>query len=283
MKANCFLSIIVFAAGVLPFTANAEPEVELLELINAYRANPPHCEGAPKNPLPPLKPDTRLSRLEMGAARQLKEAIRAMGFLAARAEAITLSGPLDARAAMRFAEQINCRLLLSARYSVAGVSRQGREWQIVLAQPLLDPNLGDWRQAGLQILKLANTARAKGRSCGNKYYEATSPMAWSARLGAAALAHSRDMAEHNHFGHEGSDGNTVGARASDEGYRWRSIGENVATGMARPQQVVEGWLSSPGHCANIMNRSFTEMGAAYAINPRSDTIIYWTQVFGRPR
>jgi uncharacterized protein YkwD len=283
MKANCSLSIIVFAAGVLPFSANAEPEAELLELINSYRANPPHCEGAHKGPLLPLKPDIRLSQLEMGAARQLKEAIRAAGFLAARAEGITLSGPSDARAAMRFAEQINCRLLLGPRYSVAGVSRQGREWQIVLAQPLLDARIGNWRQAGLQLLKLVNSVRAKGRSCGNKYYEAASPMAWSARLGAVALAHSRDMAEHNYFGHEGSNGNAVETRASDEGYRWRSIGENVATGLAKPQQVVEGWLSSPGHCVNIMNRSFTEMGAAYAINPRSNTIIYWTQVFGRPR
>ena len=163
------------------------------------------------------------------------------------------------------------------------MSRQGREWQIVLAQPLLTPDLGDWQGAGRQILKLVNTARANARSCGNKYYEAAPPLVWSAELGAAALTHSRDMAEHSYLGHEGSNGNTVGARARDEGYPWRRIGENVATGRARPEQVVKGWLSSPGHCANIMNRSFTEMGAAYAINAKSDTITYWTQVFGRPR
>jgi uncharacterized protein YkwD len=153
----------------------------------------------------------------------------------------------------------------------------------VLAQPLLPPNLGEWQEAGRQVLKLVNTARAKGRGCGNEYYEAVPPLHWSAKLGAAALAHSRDMAEHNYLGHEGSNGNTVRTRARDKGYPWRSIGENVATGRARPEQVVEGWLSSPGHCANIMNGSFTELGVAYAVNPKSDTIIYWTQVFGRPR
>jgi uncharacterized protein YkwD len=184
---------------------------------------------------------------------------------------------------MRFAAQLNCRLLLSPRYSVAGVARQGRDWQIVLAQPLLTPDLGDWQEAGRQLLKLVNTARANGRGCGNEYYEAVPPLHWSAKLGAAALAHSRDMAEHKYFGHKGSNGNTVEARAQDEGYLWLSIGENVATGRARPEQVVEGWLSSPGHCANIMNGAFTEMGAAYSVNPKSDTIIYWTQVFGRPR
>jgi uncharacterized protein YkwD len=283
MKANCVLSIIVLAGALLPLTVQAEPHGELLDLINAYRADPPRCQGAPKEPQPPLEPSLSLARLEIGAARQLKEAMRAVGFLAARAEAITLSGPSDARTAMRFAAQLNCRLLLSRSYSIAGVSRQGQEWQIVLAQPLMSPNLGDWQEAGRQVLNLVNTSRAKGRACGNAYYEAVSPLHWSAKLGAAALAHSRDMAEHNYFGHEGSNGSTVAARASDEGYLWRSIGENVAAGKAEPEQVVKGWLSSSGHCANIMNGSFTEMGAAYAVNPKSDTIIYWTQVFGRPR
>jgi uncharacterized protein YkwD len=283
MKANRVLSVIAFAAILLPPGLQAESDVELLQLINAYRANHPACEGASKESVPPLEPSPSLATLEMGDARHLKEAMRAAGFLAASAEAMTLSGPLDAPTAMRFAMQINCRLLLSPRYSVAGVSRRGREWQIVLAQPLLGPDLGGWQEAGRQILKLVNTARANPRSCGNKYYEAAPPLVWSAKLGATALTHSHDMAEHNYFGHEGSNGNRVGARARDEGYPWRSIGENVATGRARLEEVVKGWLSSPGHCANIMNRSFTEMGAAYAINLKSDTIIYWTQVFGRPR
>jgi uncharacterized protein YkwD len=184
---------------------------------------------------------------------------------------------------MQFAAQFNCRLLLNPRYSVAGVSWEGREWQIVLAQPLIGPALGDWQEAGRQVLKLVNRARGKGRTCGNAYHEAAPPLHWSAKLGAAALAHSRDMAEHNNFGHKGSNGGTVATRASAEGYPWRSIGENVATGRAKPEQVMKGWLSSPGHCANIMSASFTEMGAAYALNPESDTMIYWTQVFGRPR
>lgn len=87
--------------------------------------------------------------------------MRAVGFIAAHAEAITLSGPSDARAAMQFAAQLNCRLLLDRRYSVAGVSREGQEWQIVLAQPLINPDLGDWQEAGRQVLKLVNIARAK--------------------------------------------------------------------------------------------------------------------------
>jgi uncharacterized protein YkwD len=283
MKANLILPVILFAGTLLPLSVHADPGRELLDLLNAYRADPPPCKGTSKEPLPPLEPDPSLSRMEMGAARKLEEAMRAVGFIAAHAEAITLSGPPDARAAMQFAAQLNCRLLLNPRYSVAGVSREGREWQIVLAQPLIGPALGDWQEAGRQVLKLVNRARGKGRTCGNAYHEAAPPLHWSAKLGAAALAHSRDMAEHNNFGHKGSNGGTVATRASAEGYPWRSIGENVATGRAKPEQVMKGWLSSPGHCANIMSASFTEMGAAYALNPESDTMIYWTQVFGRPR
>lgn len=72
-------------------------------------------------------------------------------------------------------------------------------------------------------------------------------------------------------------------RSARHGYRWRQIGENLAAGPNSVKQVVSGWLSSPEHCANIMNPHFTEMGAAYALNPKSDSISCWAQVFGRPR
>ncbi|HCJ28080.1 MAG TPA: hypothetical protein DHV63_01935, partial [Pseudomonas sp.] len=60
-------------------------------------------------------------------------------------------------------------------------------------------------------------------------------------------------------------------------------GENIAAGQGSAEQAVSSWLASPGHCQNIMNPGFTEMGAAYATNPRSAATIYWTQVFGTPR
>ena len=62
------------------------------------------------------------------------------------------------------------------------------------------------------------------------------------------------------------------------------MGENIAFGQHTPQQAVASWLDSPGHCANIMNARFTEMGAAYGIAAEKRSgIVYWTQVFGRPR
>lgn len=283
MKANGVFTLVTLASLLLPLTLHAAPDRELLELINEYRADPPLCEGKKREPLPPLAPNPRLTQLEIDDGTELQKAVEASGYKAARAEAITLFGPPDARTAMRYAAKVNCRLLLSSRYSEVGVSQRRREWQIVLAQPLLDPNLGDWREAGREVLKLVNAARTKERKCGTTRYKPASPLRWNGKLGQAALTHSRDMAQNSYFSHKGSNGSMVGIRAKAEGYAWRSIGENVAAGQGSPQQVVEGWLASPGHCANIMNSTFTETGAAYVTNPESDMTIYWTQVFGAPR
>jgi uncharacterized protein YkwD len=57
----------------------------------------------------------------------------------------------------------------------------------------------------------------------------------------------------------------------------------VAGGQVTAKEVVAGWLSSPHHCANMMNASFTQMAVAYAINPQQEIGIYWAQEFGRPR
>lgn len=163
------------------------------------------------------------------------------------------------------------------------MSRRGDSWQIVLARPLASTGLGGWEQVGRDILRQVNQARAEQRRCGRQRFAAVPPLAWNARLAQAALAHSRDMAARNYFSHRGRDGSQAGVRAQREGYRWYGIGENIATGQATAKQAVSSWLASPGHCANIMNPVYREMGAAYAANPRSDGGIYWTQVFGKQR
>jgi uncharacterized protein YkwD len=66
------------------------------------------------------------------------------------------------------------------------------------------------------------------------------------------------------------------------GYRWSGIGENIASGQESVDQVMAGWLASPGHCANIMDRWFTEMGGAFAVAGGPGRA-YWTQVFGTPK
>ena len=78
------------------------------------------------------------------------------------------------------------------------------------------------------------------------------------------------------------DGRTPGDRAELAGYSGQLVGENIAAGQDTPRKVLDGWLTSPGHCANLMNPQFSELGAAYAVDPKSDAGIYWTSLFGAP-
>lgn len=127
----------------------------------------------------------------------------------------------------------------------------------------------------IAILELVNAARATARSCGSKAYAAAAPVSLEARLARAAQLHSEDMEDHSMMSHTGSDGSDLRVRAERQGYDWTRLGENVAAGYTTPAAVMAGWLGSPGHCANIMNPDFTELGVGL-------DGYYWTQLFGRP-
>ncbi len=269
----------VAATGLVCGIAFAQ-ESTLVGLINAYRSEPQSCQGERIDAIGPLAPDAALARVKPGTGGNLLEAAREQGYQAARVEVIRVSGPANAAATMKLIRERYCRQLLSQRYAQIGVSRTGVTWQILLARPVVSADLGEWGQAGREILRLTNSARAQGRTCGDRRFSAAPALAWMPDLGAAALAHSRDMANRNYFRHRAKDGSEVGDRASDQGYRWRRVGENIAAGQGSAEQAVSAWLSSPPHCANLMQPDFREMGAAYAVNPNSDSTIYWTQVFG---
>jgi len=125
--------------------------------------------------------------------------------------------------------------------------------------------------------------RPRARTCGKHRFAPARALHWNDKLAAAALAHSRDMAERNYFAHIDKDGDTPADRVSRHEYRWRRTGENIAAGQGSPEQVVTAWLASPPHCVNIREPRFREMGAAYVVNVQSDQTIYWTQEFGTPR
>lgn len=255
----------------------------LVGLVNAHRAAPPPCAGQPVKPAAPLAPDAVLAAARPAAGVPLQDTLRDAGYAASRSMAITLSGPGDAAAALQLLRERYCAALSSPMYAEIGIARDGRDWRIVMAQPVLSAGLGDWPAAGRRVLELVNAARAAPRTCGRQRFNAAPPLRWRDELASASLAHSRDMARRNAFAHEGEGGTQVGDRARAQGYGWRAIGENIAAGQGSPEQVMASWLSSPGHCANIMNEGFSEMGAAYAVDRASDATIYWTQVFGTPR
>jgi uncharacterized protein YkwD len=123
------------------------------------------------------------------------------------------------------------------------------------------------------LLQLVNDARKKGCNCGETYYAAAAALTWNDQLEKAAYNHSNDMYQQKYFSHTGSDGSGSGERISRVGYNWKYFGENIAAGFPTEREVVAGWLSSPGHCANIMNKNYSEMGVAKVGD-------FWTQDFG---
>jgi uncharacterized protein YkwD len=66
------------------------------------------------------------------------------------------------------------------------------------------------------------------------------------------------------------------------GYGWSTWGENIAGGSSTPASVVTGWLNSDGHCANLMNPAFVDLGVGYYHAPGSMWTHYWTQNFAAP-
>ena len=132
-----------------------------------------------------------------------------------------------------------------------------------------------------QVLVLVNQRRAAGATCGGAPYAPVAPITMNGALRTAARLHSQDMAAQNYFSHTSLDGRTLSQRLTNAGYAgafpW---GENIAAGQPTPQAVVDAWMSSPGHCTNIMNGSYRAMGVGYAFRAGSTYGHYWTQDFG---
>lgn len=278
--ARAHFALILFATSVPAFAQSAN---ELVDLINAYRTEARDCDGKRTRPARPLKVNPVLSDGQMGNSAKPIQTLKSRGYVAASAHTLYVTGPGRAVDVMRFIRDRYCTALSNPDVSEIGVERDGRTWHIVLAKPLLGEDLGDWREAGMEVLLLTNIARATGRHCGSQRFTAARALAWNDRLAAAALAHSQDMARRSELSHTGSGGTQSADRATRAGYTWQVVGENIASGQGSAQHAVDSWLSSPVHCATLMDPRFTEMGAAYAVNPGSDATIYWAQEFGMPR
>ncbi|MFI8951625.1 CAP domain-containing protein [Streptomyces sp. NPDC053750] len=103
-------------------------------------------------------------------------------------------------------------------------------------------------------------------------------LAVDARLTGAAQAHSADMVARDFYSHTDPDGGKPWDRAAAAGATQRTVGENIACGQRSAADVVEGWMNSPGHRANILKADFTHIGVGLAGGGRAGT--YWTQLFG---
>jgi uncharacterized protein YkwD len=132
-----------------------------------------------------------------------------------------------------------------------------------------------------RVVELVNAARSKGRRCGSQRFGAAPSLQVSRKLNDAAASHARDMARRTFFEHRGSDGSRPKDRVLRAGYQPRLSGENIAYGPESAEEAVAGWLDSPGHCANIMDSRFKEIGVGISTG-RKRGEIYWVQTFGAP-
>lgn len=116
--------------------------------------------------------------------------------------------------------------------------------------------------------------------CGGQSYAAAPQLTWNSKLEAAAAVHANDMSVHNFFSHTGSDGSSSAQRASSQNYDWQTVGENIAAGQQTTASVMQAWLDSPGHCANIMNPGFKEVAVVCSEDSGSQYRYYWANVLG---
>ena len=129
-----------------------------------------------------------------------------------------------------------------------------------------------------EFLQHINHVRQKGCNCGTTYMPPVAPLVWDYQLENAAMGHAQDMANQNYFSHTSLDGRTMQDRIIAAGYNYKGfksfrVGENIAAGQQSIAEVSDGWFKSEGHCKNLMNPYFREIGIAqYHQN--------WVQDFG---
>lgn len=149
---------------------------------------------------------------------------------------------------------------------VGGGSSGDTYWTALWARPLTPSGL---TRTVDEVVALTNRERAGA---------GLPPLAVDPLLARAAQAYSTDMAVRAFYSHTSPEGTQPWDRAAAAGCTRRSIGENIACGQRSAAEVVEGWMNSPGHRANILKPAFTHIGVGFAGGGPAGT--YWTQLFG---
>lgn len=118
------------------------------------------------------------------------------------------------------------------------------------------------------VITIVNTERKK---------RGLNPLSKNSLLTSAAKVRAKEIT--TYFSHTRPNGTSCFTAISSS-YPYRALGENIAYGYRDPDHVMNGWMNSPGHRANILSSSYEEIGVAmYELNGRK----YWVQIFGSQR
>ena len=279
-KAALGLSVGILVAGwAVAAPASGSERTDPLSIVQILR------EGGCGGLMPPARPlvhDGVLDHVaqEWAAGRTLAQATEQSGYLAESSSGMRVTGP--ATSIMQTLRRSSCTTVMDASLREAGFYRRGSDTWIVLASKYSVPSSAQAPALASRTLELVNEARSRSTRCGNRSFAPAPPVTLSGTLGGVALGHANDMAENDYFEHEDLAGHTPADRVRAVGYREKLVGENIAFGPRTAEEVVQGWLDSPGHCENIMDPRFAEMGIAYAAG-RGKRGLYWVQVFAAPR
>ena len=132
----------------------------------------------------------------------------------------------------------------------------------ILQIPQLESTVSSYES---EVIRLVNEIRQQN---------GLRPLAANWELSRVARYKSQDMRDNGYFSHNSPTYGTPFQMLSAFGLSYRTAGENIAKGYASPQAVVNGWMNSSGHRANILNASYTQIGVGYVSGGN-----YWTQLF----
>jgi uncharacterized protein YkwD len=267
-------------ALLLVLLAPAWAAAGVIDAINVVRNV--GCGG--RGGVAPLRENARLDEVahRLSQGMQLAQAQQFAGYHAASSFSVSISnvpasGDVEAIIAQQF-----CRQATNPAFREIGTWHHGSTVWIAMAEPFRPPEPQDLGAVSRRVLELANQARSGARRCGPMPFAPAPPLTLDATLGRVALAYAQDMAAFGYMDHTGRDGSSPQARITRGGYQWTEVGENLASGIMTPEEVVSGWLHSPEHCANLMDPLFRQMGVAFAVNPHNDAGVYWAMEFGTP-
>lgn len=134
--------------------------------------------------------------------------------------------------------------------------------------PTENASVGTYEQ---QVVTLVNQERAK---------QGLSPLTLNTKLSSVAETKAADMRDKNYFSHTSPTYGSPFDMMKQFGISYKSAGENIAMGQKTPESVMNGWMNSEGHRANILNANYTEIGVGYVTDSNGKT--YWVQMFIRP-
>jgi uncharacterized protein YkwD len=270
--------LVLLSAGL---SANPAARADAVSAVQLLR------EGGCGGILPPARPLhhsallDRAAQLWAGARSSPAAAAKRSGYEAETTAGLHVNGPDSST--VQLLRRSSCRTVADQSLHDIGAYTHGSDTWLVLASAYVVPAASQAPLLATRALQLVNEARARGTRCGERSFGPAPPVKLSGTLAGVALGHAADMAQHNYFEHQDLTGHSPAERVRAVGYQEKLVGENIAYGPKTAEEVVQGWLDSPGHCENIMDPRFAEMGIAYAAGRVSKRGLYWVQLLADPR